>query len=103
MATLAQTAAGQPRIFRQLWEFLKEELAPYPGRADSVARLVTAATLVAVICLIFWIHYESQGAIFAFVVSRESPRSTMTSSLTILWRDLYWRASIFCGTWARSS
>jgi hypothetical protein len=49
MATLAQSVPESPRPLVWLWEFLQEELAPYPGRTALVVRMVIAATLVMLI------------------------------------------------------
>jgi multidrug resistance protein MdtO len=67
-----------------LWKFLKHELAPYRGRALTVARMVLAATLVMIICNTFRIPYAFLGGIYALVISRESSRSTLNSAATIL-------------------
>jgi multidrug resistance protein MdtO len=84
VGTLARDlpAVAQPSTW--LWEFLKHELAPYPGRAVTVARMVLAATLVMIICNTFRIPYAFLGAIFALLISRESPRATLSSAGTIL-------------------
>ena len=66
------------------WEFLKHELAPYPGRAATVARMVLAATAVMVICNTFRIPYAFIGGIYALLISRESPRATLNSAGTVL-------------------
>jgi multidrug resistance protein MdtO len=73
-----------PRPLTWLWEFLKHELAPYPGRAATVARMVLAATLVMVICNTFRIPFAFLGGIYALLISRESPRSTLNSAGTVL-------------------
>jgi multidrug resistance protein MdtO len=83
LATLAQTPPN-PGVFREFSDFLKEELAPYPGRTAIVMRMVLAATLVATICLTFRIPYGFQGAIYALFISRESLRATLTSAATLL-------------------
>ena len=67
-----------------LWEFLKHELAPYPGRAATVARMVLAVTLVMILCNTFRIPYGFVGGIYALLISRESPRATLSSAGTIL-------------------
>jgi multidrug resistance protein MdtO len=67
-----------------LWEFLKHELAPYPGRALTVARMVLAATLVMIICNTFRIPYAFLGGIYALLISRESPRATLISAGAVL-------------------
>jgi multidrug resistance protein MdtO len=70
MVTLAQNVGEPPRPLPWFWEFLKEELAPYPSRAETVARMVIAATLVMVICMTFRVSYAFQGAVYALLISR---------------------------------
>ena len=84
MATIAQNLPASSPPLEWLWQLLKEELAPYPGRAGTVARMVVATTLVMIICMTFRIPYGFQGAIYALIVSRESPRATLQSAGTIL-------------------
>src|SRR6476620_3757102 len=77
MATVSQNlpeSSGPAVWFR---EFLKEELAPYPGRAALVARMVICATLVMIITMTFRLPYGMHGAVFALVISRQSPRATL--------------------------
>src|SRR5580658_4727279 len=73
-----------PRPSIWLWEFLKHELAPYPGRVMTVARMCLAATFVMIICNTFRIPYAFLGGIYALLISRESPRVTLSSAGTIL-------------------
>lgn len=80
MGALAQSIPEGPRRLTWLWNFLKHELAPFPGRAATVARMVLAVTLVEVICNVFRIPYAFVGAIYALVISRESPRATLSSA-----------------------
>ncbi len=84
MGALAHGIPDTPRPLTWLWEFLKHELAPYPGRAVTVARMVLAATLVMIICNTFRIPYAFLGGIYALIISRESPRATLKSAGTIL-------------------
>jgi multidrug resistance protein MdtO len=84
VATLATDMPDVPRPSIWLWEFLKHELAPYPGRVMTVARMVLAATLVMIICNTFRIPYAFLGGIYALLISRESPRSTLSSAGTVL-------------------
>ncbi|HEX8891911.1 MAG TPA: hypothetical protein VF783_01240, partial [Terriglobales bacterium] len=84
MATLAQTLRNSPAARSWIREFLQEELAPYPGRAGLVARMVIAATVVMVLCMTFRIPYAFAGALSALIITRESPRTTLRSSLLIL-------------------
>ena len=84
MATLAHPMPYVPRPLTWLWEFLKHELAPYPGRALTVARMVLAVTLVMIICNTFRIPYAFLGGIYALLISRESPQATLSSAGTVL-------------------
>src|SRR3984893_9836943 len=80
---VAPGARRAPSPFAWLWKFLKEELAPYPGRAGTVVRMVIAATLVMFICMTFRLPYAFQGAIYVLLFSRETPRATLQSAGTI--------------------
>ena len=56
--------------------FLKEELAPYPGRGALVARMVIAATLVMLITMTFRLPFGVQ-AVYALLISRETHWATV--------------------------
>jgi multidrug resistance protein MdtO len=64
--------------------FVNEELAPYADRGALVARMVTASTAVMLATMIFRIPFGSHGAIYTFLISRESPRSTLRAALTLV-------------------
>ena len=83
MATVTQSLPQFSNPLTWLWGFLKEELAPYPGRAALVARMTLAATLVMIVCMTFRIPFAFQGAIYALLISRESPRATLQSAAII--------------------
>ena len=83
MATIAQSLPQSSGPLTWLREFLKEELAPYPGRTALVARMTLAATLIMIIGMTFRIPYSWQGAVYALMVSRENTRSTLQSAATI--------------------
>jgi multidrug resistance protein MdtO len=76
MGAIAQNLSGSTRISTWFWGFLKEELAPYPGRVSLVVRMVTASTLVVIIGMTFRIPYTAFAALFALVLSRESIEAT---------------------------
>jgi multidrug resistance protein MdtO len=80
MTTAAQSLRYSATSLSWIRDLLKEELAPYPGRIGVVARMVFSATLVMIICMVFRIPYGFQAALFALLVSRESPRATVWSS-----------------------
>ena len=80
MATLAQSIGAQPSPLHWFRDFLKEELAPYPGRTGIVSRMVIAATLAMIICMTFRIPFGFQAALYALIVSRQNPRATLESA-----------------------
>jgi multidrug resistance protein MdtO len=57
-------------------DFLKKELAPYPGRGALVARMVISATLTMILIVTFRIPGGYVGALTAFLFSRENLVST---------------------------
>jgi multidrug resistance protein MdtO len=80
MATVAKSLDQSPCPVPWVLQFLREELASYPGRPGTVTRMVLAATLVMIICMTYRIPYAFEGAIYTFIVSRESPRATLQSA-----------------------
>ena len=76
MDAVAQPVTEWPRPLAWLREFLKEELAPYPGRGMLVARMVIAATAVMLIAMTFRLPFGVQ-AIYALVIARETHWGTV--------------------------
>jgi multidrug resistance protein MdtO len=83
MATVAQSLPQSSAPLTWFRQFLKEELAPYSGRAALVTRISLAATLIMIIGMTFRIPYSWQGVIYALVVSRENTRATLQSAATL--------------------
>jgi multidrug resistance protein MdtO len=81
----ALPAVSQPNAIDEagkwFWSFLKNELAPYPGRAWVVARVTIAATLVMVLVMTFQIPNGFLAAIFTLFLSRENPTATFVAGL----------------------
>src|ERR1700733_12971925 len=84
MATIAQSLPESRGPLTWFWEFLYEELTPYPGRVSLVARMVIAATLVMIIAMTFRIPYGAYGAVYALNITRESPQTTLKTVKTIV-------------------
>ena len=61
-------------------DFLKKELAPYPGRGALVARMVISAAVTMIILVTFRIPEGYIGALTAFLFSRENLVSTAVRS-----------------------
>ena len=58
------------------WNFLKDELTPYPGRLWVVGRVTIAASIVMLIVMTFQLPGGFLGAIFTLFLSRENPTAT---------------------------
>ena len=84
MATVEQSLHESTRAPAWFLEFLKRELAPYPGRTGIVVRMLVAATLVMIICETFRIPYAFEGVIYTLIISRKSPQATLQSAGTTL-------------------
>jgi multidrug resistance protein MdtO len=82
MATFAQTIQGPPTPLASFWEFLKEEVVPYPGRAALVGRMVMAATIAMLITMTFRLPYGAYCAVYAVAISRESTQMTLKAATT---------------------
>src|ERR1700740_1017529 len=65
-------------------DFLRKELAPYPGRVAVVARMVISATITAILIITWSIPLGAIGALCAFLLSRENPQATVKSGLNLL-------------------
>jgi Fusaric acid resistance protein family len=84
MAPVEQSLHESTRAPAWFLEFLKRELAPYPGRTGIVVRMLVAATLVMIICETFRIPYAFEGVIYTLIISRKSPQATLQSAGTTL-------------------
>jgi hypothetical protein len=71
MASIAPTLARAE--LSGIWRTLSDELRPYPGRTETVVRMVVACTLTTIIVMTFRIPYAFLGIFNAFVISRQKP------------------------------
>ena len=65
-------------------DFLKKELAPYPGRGALVARMVISATVTMILIVTFRIPGGVVGALSAFLFSRENLVATARSAIFLM-------------------
>jgi multidrug resistance protein MdtO len=65
-------------------DLVKQDLAPYPGRASTVARMVISATLVTLIVMIFRIPNAAAGPLLAFMFARDTLVSSVRSTLSVV-------------------
>ena len=98
MPTIAQIVPRSSSSLSWVKEFLKEELAPYPGRATLIARMCIPATLVMLLTMTFKIPYGAYGAIFALIISRENPQATARAAKTIILALLFSVLYVLIGT-----
>ncbi len=80
MATPATKLRYQParRTVSWLWfrEFIRWEIAPYPGRMSTVIRMTIAATLVMIIVVTFRIPNAALAGLFSILLARENLAAT---------------------------
>jgi multidrug resistance protein MdtO len=78
---MATRSAALPDTIDQggqwFWNFLKQELTPYPGRLWIVGRVTIAATIVMLLIMTFRIPNGYLGAFFTLLLSRENPTATL--------------------------
>ncbi|HTY85692.1 MAG TPA: FUSC family protein [Silvibacterium sp.] len=82
----AASTISRPGLLVWLRTFLRDELAPYPGRGALVARMVVAASIVMLVNMTFKIPYGAYATLYALTTSRENPDSTLKAVKTsVLW------------------
>lgn len=79
-ALLGDPAAGLERLAR----FLRNELADYPGRAESVARTVLACALVVLLSQTLEVPYLAVSLIVVFLCAQENTVLTRLSGLLMV-------------------
>jgi len=88
MATRAIPIPRQPagRTASWVWflEFVRWEVAPYPGRVNTVVRMTIATTLVMVIVVTFRIPNAFLAALFSILLARENLAATWRGGRTIV-------------------
>ena len=98
MATAAQSTLNWPRSLEWLRDFLRQELAPYPGRGVLVARMILTATIVVLINETFRIPFGAYGANYALTISRENPEATINAVRVILISFAFAVADVLVGS-----
>ena len=66
------------------WEFIRWEIAPYPGRVSTVARMVIAAVLVMLLVMTFRIPNATLAGYYSLLLARESLAATWRQSMMIV-------------------
>jgi multidrug resistance protein MdtO len=80
MATRAAQLPHQPARQTVSWpwfrEFIRWEVAPYPGRVNTVIRMTIAATVVMIIVVTFRIPNAALAGLFSILLARENLAAT---------------------------
>jgi multidrug resistance protein MdtO len=80
MATQAtqihRQSAGRSAFWLSFREFIRWEVAPYPGRVNTVVRMTVTATLVMLIVMTFRIPNAFLAALYAILLARENLAAT---------------------------
>ena len=80
MATRATQLRHRPARSTVSWpwfrEFIRWEVAPYPGRVNTVIRMMIAATLVMIIIVTFRIPNAALAGVFSILLARENLAAT---------------------------
>jgi multidrug resistance protein MdtO len=88
MATRAAQLPHQPARQTVSWpwfrEFIQWEVAPYPGRANTVIRMTIAATLVMIIVVTFRIPNAALAGLFSILLARENLAATWRGGRSIV-------------------
>src|SRR6202789_1864962 len=88
MATRATPLRRQPARRTVSWswfrEFIRWEVAPYPGRLSTVIRMTIAVTLVMIIVVTFRIPNAFLAALFSILLARENLAATWRAGRTIV-------------------
>ena len=84
MATSSLNMPHAARFTDWFPDFLRKELAPYPGRGALVARTIISATLTMILIVTFRIPFGVIGALCAFLLSREDLLSTAKSAFYVI-------------------
>lgn len=81
MAIASESSNGS---LDSLGALLKQELAPYPGRAAAVGRTVLACIATMLLVMTFKLPNGFLAVFYAFALSREGPRSTLRNGFANL-------------------
>ena len=89
MATQATQIPREPAArsapWLGFWEFIRWEIAPYPGRLNTVNRITITVTLVMLIAVTFRIPIAFLGGLYAILLARENLIATWRAArMTVL-------------------
>jgi multidrug resistance protein MdtO len=68
----------------RLWSFVRSELAPFPGRANAVARFLLSSTLVIVCSMTLQVPFLALSLIAVFLTAQENTVLTQRTGIVLL-------------------
>ena len=77
----APAPVNSPESPFPFWDFLLEELTPYPGRISVVIRMVFAATITMLCIMVGHLPEGALGAYFALTITRDSLRASFGNAV----------------------
>jgi multidrug resistance protein MdtO len=81
---LRHPSSSQAAFWPWFREFIRWELAPYPGRLNTVIRMTVAATLVMIIVMTFRLPNGVLGGLFSILLARENLAATWRGGRVIV-------------------
>ena len=84
MSALHESGSSLDRQAAALFDLLREELAPYPGRAAVVARMVFSSVAVMLLVMTFHVPGAALAGYYTLLLSRESPRATLAGAVELV-------------------
>ena len=84
MAISAQSFLIGDSALDRLGSFLMEELAPYPGRAAAVARMMTACVVTMLVVMAFKLPNGFLAVFYVLAISRENTRATVRNGFALV-------------------
>ncbi len=84
MEAVRPATSGLDQGFAALWNFTRQELAPYPGRGTLIARMVVSSVLVMILVMTFRIPGAALAGYYTLLLSRESPRATLNGAAELV-------------------
>jgi multidrug resistance protein MdtO len=83
-AQLQRQLAGRTGYWRWFLKFVRWEVLPYPGRLNTVIRMMVAATLVMLIVMTFRIPNAALAGYYAILLARENLAATWRQGYMIV-------------------
>ncbi len=83
-AAIRQRSIAGATSWPWIREFIRLEIAPYPGRVNTVARITVTATLVMLIVVTFRIPNAFLAALFSILLARENLAATWRTGRVVV-------------------